>query len=75
MAKMTVYLPDDLAAVARAEHLNVSAITQEAIRERLRLHSLRDWLDSLPGPGAGRSVSHDDVIAAVQQAREDFGVG
>jgi post-segregation antitoxin (ccd killing protein) len=75
MGKMTVYLPDDLAAAARGEHLNVSAITQEAIRERLRLHSLRDWLDSLPGPAPGRSVSHDEVITAVHQAREDFGVG
>ncbi|MGD1052241.1 MAG: antitoxin, partial [Candidatus Dormibacteria bacterium] len=70
MGKMTVYVPDDLAAAARAEHLNVSAITQEAIRERLRLKTLRDWLDSLPVPGADRPVSHAEVITAVHQARE-----
>ena len=70
-----MYVPDDLAAAARAEHLNVSAITQDAIRERLRLHGLRDWLDSLPGPAPGRSVSHDQVITALHQAREDFDVG
>jgi post-segregation antitoxin (ccd killing protein) len=74
MAKMTVYLPDDLAGAARAERLNVSAITQEAIRQHLDLRSVRDWLTSLPARPSGRPVSHDDVIAAVHQAREEFGL-
>lgn len=75
MSKMTIYLPDDLAAAARAQKLNMSAITQDAVRQRLMLGRLESWLRSVAGPPPERSVTHDEVIAAVHGAREDFGRG
>ena len=35
MARVNVYLPDDLAAEVRASGLNVSQVTQEALRAAL----------------------------------------
>ena len=47
MARINVYLPDDLADAARSAELNVSAITQDAIRTALSVKSTAAWLDSL----------------------------
>ena len=72
MARVNVYLPDDLAEEARAAGLNVSSITQEALRERLRARSTSAWLDSLASlPRA--AVSHQQVIAALDEVRAEMG--
>jgi post-segregation antitoxin (ccd killing protein) len=74
MARVNVYLPDDLAAQARAAGLNVSRVTQEALRERLRRDALDDWLD-----GVSRlkplGVTHDQVLEAIDEARAELGDG
>jgi post-segregation antitoxin (ccd killing protein) len=49
----------------------VSALTQAAIVEELERTSLSAWLDSLPR--ISRSVNHDAVLAAVDDARDEFG--
>lgn len=71
MARLNVYVPDDLAYRARARGLNVSALTQAAISAELENSATEAWLDSL----AERSsdARHDDVLAAIDGARDEFG--
>jgi post-segregation antitoxin (ccd killing protein) len=71
MARLNVYVPDDLAQEARARGLNVSALTQAAIAEELERASLSAWLDSLAPIRS--SVDHDEVMVAVDDARDEFG--
>jgi post-segregation antitoxin (ccd killing protein) len=71
MARLNVYVPDELAERARAHGLNVSALTQAAIASELERASVSAWLDSLP-PVSSR-VGHDAVMAALDAARDDFG--
>jgi len=70
MARVNVYLPDDLASAAREAGLNVSAVTQEAIRHHLDASATDRWLATLKFPKAGR-VSHDRALAALDAAREE----
>jgi len=74
MARVNVYLPDDLADSAKAAGLNVSGITQEALRRALAAESTDDWLDEgdLLQPV---EISHLDVIGAIEQARDDLDAG
>ncbi len=72
MARVNVYLPDDLADAARAAGLNVSSIDQEALRDRLRAESTTAWLGlvaSLPKIG----VCHERIVAALDAARAEQG--
>ena len=76
MARVNVYLPTELAEEAREAGLNVSAVAQDAIREELRIRKAeawwgehRAWRASLSGSGA----SNEDVIRALDEAREEFG--
>ena len=71
MARLNVYVPDELAAQARARGLNVSALTQAAIVEEFERTTLSAWLDTLPT--VSRSVDHDAVMAALDGARDEFG--
>jgi post-segregation antitoxin (ccd killing protein) len=71
MARLNVYVPDELAERARACGLNVSALTQAAIAAELDRTSTSAWLDSLPSVGS--TVDHDAVIAALDAARDEFG--
>ena len=48
MARVNVYLPDDLAAQAKAAGLNVSGLTQEAIESALAALGLTGWIASQP---------------------------
>jgi hypothetical protein len=47
MARVNVYLSDDLAAQAKQARLNVSAITQDAIRTNLAASATDIWLAGL----------------------------
>jgi post-segregation antitoxin (ccd killing protein) len=71
MARVNVYLPDDLAEEARAAGLNVSGLTQEAVREALAVGRTNEWLQEVAKLPA-TEVTHDDVVAAVAEARRDF---
>lgn len=71
MTRMNVYIPDDLAEQARTARLNVSSLTQDAIRRELSRRAVDDWVDrvaALPAP----QVSHDEVLAALDAAREEL---
>lgn len=71
MARLNVYVPDELAERARGAGLNVSAVTQAALAAELERHSLGEWLAALPTPG--RVVSHQSALAALDEARADLG--
>jgi post-segregation antitoxin (ccd killing protein) len=72
MARLNVWVPDELAERARAEGLNVSALTQSAISSELSSRDLDAWLDSLPEP-RGDGPSNEAVLRALDEAREEFG--
>jgi post-segregation antitoxin (ccd killing protein) len=69
--RQQVYLPDDLADMGKKAGLNISSLTQEAIRSSLATQSLNRWLQrvaELDSPG----VSHRKVIDAVTSAKDDL---
>ncbi len=70
MARVNVYLPDDLADAAREAQLNVSSVTQEALRSALAARRGSAWLARmrrLPSLGVG----HDQVIEALDAVRAE----
>ncbi|HZQ26090.1 MAG TPA: type II toxin-antitoxin system CcdA family antitoxin [Acidimicrobiales bacterium] len=72
MARVNVYLPDELIEEARAAGLNVSSVAQRALRQELTLHRSDDWLDrvrALPRT----SVEHSEAVEAIDAARSDLG--
>ena len=72
MARVNVYLPDELAERARAAGLNISGVTQDAIRSALAGSDTDRWLDRLDGLPSN-DVPHQHVISALDDARDDFG--
>jgi len=71
MSRVNVYLPDDLAAEAKKAGLNISSLTQEAIRSSLAAQTLKLWqqqISELSSP----DVSHATVIAAVNAAKDEL---
>lgn len=69
MPRVNIYLPDDLAAAVRATGLNLSSLTQDAIRRYLAGRTTDAWLATLDPPAV--RVSHDDALAALDAARDD----
>ena len=72
MARVNVYLPDELADAARDADLNVSRLTQEAIAAELASRATDAWLDGLdrlPATGA----THEQALDAVHEARDELG--
>lgn len=43
MARVNVYLSDELAAAAREQGLNVSAVTRAALECELKSRSMNEW--------------------------------
>lgn len=72
MARISVYLPDELAEETKRADLNVSRLTQAAIRNALKAADTNAWLDRV-GDLDETGVTHESVIAAVAAARDDFG--
>lgn len=72
MARLNVYVPDELADRARATGLNVSALTQAAITAELEVHAIDAWLAGLP-PIGHRAVSHEAALEALDAARAELG--
>ena len=70
MTRLNVYLPDELAAQAKAAGLNLSAVTQDAVRQSLAARSTDSWLSTLP-PASTEAVDHDRALAALDSAREE----
>jgi len=74
MARVNVYLPDELAEQARAADLNVSGLTQAAIQRELDRQSLNAWLDEVAAlPPTG--ISDEAVVEAVRAAKDELEFG
>ncbi len=72
MARVNVYLPDELAREARAAGLNVSRIAQDALSSSLAHSDTDRWLERLERlPQA--NIPHATVIEALDEARAEFG--
>lgn len=71
MPKITVYLPDDLAEQVKASQLNVSQVTQDALRRALDSSRMATWLDALDLGSA--AMPSDAAQAALQAEREENG--
>jgi len=71
MARLNVYVPDDLAERARARGLNVSALTQAAITAELENSATDAWLDGLDARSTG--ARHEDALDAIDAARDELG--
>lgn len=72
MARVNVYLPDDLAERAKLAGVSISAVTQDALRSALAAMDTNAWLDRLDR-GDGTEVEHERVLTALDEARDDFG--
>ena len=71
MARLNVYVPDALAERAKARGVNISALTQAAIIAELQNSATDAWLDGLEDRST--AASHDDVLDAIDAARDEFG--
>ncbi|MBN2447077.1 MAG: type II toxin-antitoxin system CcdA family antitoxin [Phycisphaerae bacterium] len=71
MARLNVYMPDELAERARARGLNISALTQAAISAELENSATDAWLEGLEARSTG--ARHEDVLAAIDAARDELG--
>jgi post-segregation antitoxin (ccd killing protein) len=75
MARVNVYLPDDLADQARDAGLNVSSLTQDAVRSALSATKAEEWLSRV-GKLSPTGIRHDAVMSAVSEAKDDLeGIG
>ena len=75
MARVNVYLPDELAAQAKAAGLNVSGVTQEALQAALAVRRVDDWLDrvALLRPLDINAQSITEAVAAAKDELETRG--
>ncbi|MBT8201912.1 MAG: type II toxin-antitoxin system CcdA family antitoxin [Acidimicrobiia bacterium] len=72
MARINVYLPDDLARRVKGAGINVSKVAQEALRAALGDAQTNRWLDDVARLPATK-VAHDEVLRAVEAARRELG--
>ncbi|PWJ53432.1 Post-segregation antitoxin CcdA [Quadrisphaera granulorum] len=71
MARLNVYLPDELAAEAKEAGLNLSAVTQEAVRLCLAQRSTDAWLATVTTLSSVTRVPHARGMDALDAAREE----
>lgn len=75
MARVNIYLPDDLARRAREAGLNVSGIAQEALEQQLRVHALGAWLAELRDRPAldDAPLRNDELMEIMDEVRAELG--
>jgi post-segregation antitoxin (ccd killing protein) len=72
VTRLNVYLPDELAAEAKKAGLNLSAVTQEAVRRNLAARSTDVWLAALTTtPTQSSKVPHERALDALDAARDE----
>lgn len=71
MTRLNVYLPDELAAEAKKAGLNLSAVTQEAVRRTLAERSTDAWLAAVATTPSTERVPHDRALDALDAARDE----
>jgi post-segregation antitoxin (ccd killing protein) len=71
MARVNVYLPDELADRARDAGLNVSSLTQEAVRSALAANTTGEWVSKVAALSP-TGVRHEAVMAALKDAKDEL---
>lgn len=71
MARVNVYLPDDLAEQARQLGLNISRIARHGVEHALELSRADRWLEEL-GDLPATGVTHEQVLRSVSEAKEEI---
>lgn len=71
VTRLNVYLPDELAAEAKKAGLNLSAVTQEAVRRALAEHSTDAWLARVAITASTHRVPHERALDALDAARDE----
>ncbi len=71
VTRLNVYLPDELAAQAREAGLNLSAVTQEAVKRTLAGRSTDAWLATVATVASAQRVAHDRALDALDAARDE----
>jgi post-segregation antitoxin (ccd killing protein) len=74
MARVNVYLPDDLADAARDAGLNVSKVTQEALRRELAGGRTTSWLQRVRDERPA-GITHRRALNALDAMRAEAGDG
>ena len=72
MARVNIYLPDELARAAKEAGLNVSRLTQAALSDALAAADTNRWLERVPR-SPSTDLSHADATAALDAARDELG--
>jgi post-segregation antitoxin (ccd killing protein) len=71
MARVNVYLPDELASAVKAADLNVSKLTQEALRSALAATRVDGWLDKVDSMRP-LGIDQEFVTSAVAAAKDEL---
>jgi post-segregation antitoxin (ccd killing protein) len=72
MAKVTIYMPDELLAEAKEAGLNISGLAQDAVAAALQTAKTEAWLRSMRArPRSG--VKSEDVQQALREVRDNWG--
>lgn len=71
MARVNVYLPDDLAEEAKALGLNISRLTQEALKSTIASDKLATWLDKVRS-NEPLDIDPEAVKAAISGAKDEL---
>jgi len=71
VTRLNVYLPDELAAEAKSAGLNLSAVTQEAVKRTLAERSTDAWLATVTTTVSAAGVGHDRALDALDAARDE----
>lgn len=71
MARVNIYLPDDLARRAGEAGLNVSGIAQEALEHELRVRDTNAWLDRIERQPALSAPSREELDAIWSEVDEE----
>lgn len=67
MARVNVWLPDEVAVAVRAAGLNLSMVTRVAALRELARQDTERWLRVTAGRrGEGRAVSHETTLGALR---------
>ena len=71
VTRLNVYLPDDLAAQAKEAGLNLSAVTQAAVRQTLAARSTDSWLSATLHSVSTSTVAHKRALEAIDEVRDE----
>jgi post-segregation antitoxin (ccd killing protein) len=71
VARLIVDLPDELAEEVKKAGLNLSAVTQDAVRRTLAGRSTDAWLAAIAATASDQVVPPDRALGALDAARDE----